>query len=321
PTVQSTLQINVRNTGAKGDGQTDDTAAIQEAITQVSKAGGGTVLVPDGVYRIDAVTSLRMANNVVLRLQSPNAQLKALPNAAARSAVVDFEGVSSAAIIGGTVIGERDVHRGSEGEHGMGVRMTASNNIVIDSVTAINAWGDGAYVGGNSKIVKFCNFTASDNRRQGLSITWAEDVTVINSVFKNTGGTSPQSGIDIEPNKGDTIRLVKITGSRFENNQGYGILVARIGAAVGSVIEKVTIENNTFSGNVTGGIAVTYATAEVVQNDGVTIQNNRLLETGRNAITLTTNTRNNKVINNTITGGGILDLGTDNVTTPNTISR
>src|SRR3954452_11472599 len=38
--------FNIQTFGAKGDGQTNDAKAIQEAINACSKAGGGTVLVP-----------------------------------------------------------------------------------------------------------------------------------------------------------------------------------------------------------------------------------------------------------------------------------
>ena len=48
---QSTSGIlNVRDYGAKGDGQSDDTAAFQRALDAAAKAGGGTVLAPRGVY-------------------------------------------------------------------------------------------------------------------------------------------------------------------------------------------------------------------------------------------------------------------------------
>jgi polygalacturonase len=40
--------------GRKGDGETDDTAAIQAAIDEVGGTGG-TVLVPKGTYMVDAV--------------------------------------------------------------------------------------------------------------------------------------------------------------------------------------------------------------------------------------------------------------------------
>jgi hypothetical protein len=42
--------LNVRDYGAKGDGQTDDTAAFQQALDAAAKAGGGTVLAPRGAY-------------------------------------------------------------------------------------------------------------------------------------------------------------------------------------------------------------------------------------------------------------------------------
>ncbi|WP_315822760.1 glycosyl hydrolase family 28-related protein [Paraflavitalea speifideaquila] len=41
---------NVRDFGAKGDGQTLDTAAIQAAIDACNSAGGGTVLIPVGDF-------------------------------------------------------------------------------------------------------------------------------------------------------------------------------------------------------------------------------------------------------------------------------
>jgi hypothetical protein len=42
--------LNVRDFGAKGDAQTDDTAAFQQALDASAKAGGGTVLAPRGNY-------------------------------------------------------------------------------------------------------------------------------------------------------------------------------------------------------------------------------------------------------------------------------
>lgn len=46
------FEVGVKATGAKGDGQTDDTAAFQAALNQAGAAGGGAVTVPTGRYAI-----------------------------------------------------------------------------------------------------------------------------------------------------------------------------------------------------------------------------------------------------------------------------
>jgi len=61
----STNSFNVRDFGAKGDGQTKDTAAIQKALDACVTNGGGTVIVPAGCYLIGSVV---MGSNTTLQL-------------------------------------------------------------------------------------------------------------------------------------------------------------------------------------------------------------------------------------------------------------
>lgn len=56
---------NIRDFGAKGDGKTLDSAALQAAIDQCTKDGGGTVMVPAGVFHI-GITELK--SNVTLHI-------------------------------------------------------------------------------------------------------------------------------------------------------------------------------------------------------------------------------------------------------------
>jgi len=57
PQPASTMIVNVRDEGAKGDGRTDDTVAIQAVVDAVGGTGG-TVYVPGGVYGINPTAIL-----------------------------------------------------------------------------------------------------------------------------------------------------------------------------------------------------------------------------------------------------------------------
>ena len=60
------LFFDVRSFGATGDGKTIDSPAINAAIEAASAAGGGTIVVPAGVYRC---FSIRVKSFVALFLQ------------------------------------------------------------------------------------------------------------------------------------------------------------------------------------------------------------------------------------------------------------
>src|SRR5690242_18022427 len=67
-----TRLYNVRDFGAKGDGKTLDTAALQAAIDACARDGGGTVLVPAGTFLI-GTTELK--SNVTLHLAASSTLL------------------------------------------------------------------------------------------------------------------------------------------------------------------------------------------------------------------------------------------------------
>lgn len=74
---QTTQVYNIMDYGATGDGRTDDTQAVQQAIDACSQAGGGTVLVPAGHTFL--CSPFKLASYVDLHL-APNSCLLANPD-------------------------------------------------------------------------------------------------------------------------------------------------------------------------------------------------------------------------------------------------
>ena len=243
----SSVVVNVKNTGAKGDGSTDDTAAIQRAIDAVA-GKGGTVLAPDGRYMVDAVTGkrLKLKGKMTLKLSAATT-LKVIANGATKYSVLTIADASDVTVVGGTLEGERYEHQGKTGEYGMGIRIgPGAAHITVSGLTSKNMWGDGFFVEGATSVT-FCSVVADHNRRQGLSVTEADGLVVTNSVFSNTSGTGPSAGIDLEPWKdSQKISNVRIVASKFLHNAGGGILV--LGKKGTNNISSVEITGNLFRG-------------------------------------------------------------------------
>jgi Glycosyl hydrolases family 28 len=67
PNLLGARTYNVRDFGAKGDGQTLDTAAIQSAIDACAADHGGTVLIPAGMFLIGTI---ELKSNVTLHISA-----------------------------------------------------------------------------------------------------------------------------------------------------------------------------------------------------------------------------------------------------------
>lgn len=63
---RTSVRIDPRLLGAKGDGNTKDTSAIQQALDRCAVLGGGEVVLADGVFRVG---TLRIGSNITLRIE------------------------------------------------------------------------------------------------------------------------------------------------------------------------------------------------------------------------------------------------------------
>ncbi len=242
---------NVKEAGAIGDSMTDDTDAIQSALDDHD-----SVYIPEGIYLIDIDKALQLNDNQILVL-SDKAILKAKPTATGFNNVIYIDGRDNVVVTGGRIVGDRHEHLGSTGEWGHGIFVRGgATNIHISHMHISDCWGDAIEIGDTEGMppaegVTIDNIVADGNRRQGLSITNAVNVVVRNSVFKNTNGTLPEAGIDIEPNKGCVTEDILIENVHCYGNQGVGIDLAGFfdyESFKNVTIVDTIVENNGYAG-------------------------------------------------------------------------
>ena len=321
--AEAATVVDVRTFGAKGNGATNDTAAIQKAINSLPSTGG-TVVIPPGTYGIDAVTTLKLRSNVTLQM-SPTTILGVIPNAAAHYEVLHIGGVSNVNVNGGVLWGDRLTHKATSGEHGFGVAILGASNVTVTGTASNNMWGDGFYVGNGptfgsslktrSTNIKLIDVTADNNRRQGISVTSGKDISIVRAKLTNTNGAAPSAGIDVEPNgKTDILQNISIVDTYTANNQGAGISLS-LGAILGTTTPiSITVTNHTDDGskqgmNISGGSGIIPGTVRVDNPIWKNSKTNALAIVGTDYRGFSTTVNNAKVVNaNTSAKGAAISV-------------
>jgi len=144
----------------------------------------------------------------------------------------------------------------------MTLRIVGCTNVDVSGVTLRDSGGDGIYIGRTQKQpycknVRIRDVVCDNHYRQGISIIGADGLHVENSVFKNTWGTPPSSGVDIEPNEADgRVRDIVFRNCLFADNYGDGIelFLAHLTQESGDV--SIRFENCRVTSSRGGGIRV-----------------------------------------------------------------
>jgi hypothetical protein len=259
-------------------GQGDATDLLQRMIN--TRAGRTPVRIPAGIYNIDAERSLRLPAGCTLELAAGTV-LRAIPNGAPGYAILLIDGVEGVTVRGGLLQGERDRHRGSTGEWGMGIRLNGARRVRVENVRISDCWGDGIYFGaGRGKrpcseiTVRGCELR--NNRRQAISVISCLGGTIENCTLAGTHGTRPGCGLDLEPNEGDRIGQLRVRGNRISGNAGDGIHVE----AEKGPIWDCSFEGNTCVENGGHGILMQRGAR------GLSLAHNRVHDNARNGIRL-----------------------------------
>ncbi|KQV16733.1 mannuronan epimerase [Pseudomonas sp. Root329] len=272
--------FNVQNFGAKGDGITDDTAAIQSAIDAAAAAGGGQVYVPTGTYIVsggeepsDGCLMLKsnvylygdgMGKTTVKVADGSDTKITGVIRSAYGEETHDF-GVSNL-----TIDGNRDHTTGKidgwfngyipgvEGHdsnvtldsveikdcsgYGFDPHEQTVNMVIKNSVSHGN--GLDGFVADFLSDSTFENNVAYDNDRHGFNVvTSTHDFTLTNNIAYNNGGNGivVQRGSENIPSPSN----ITITGGAVYGNGAEGVLI-KLSSDV--TVSGVDIHDNTSAG-------------------------------------------------------------------------
>jgi hypothetical protein len=207
--------------GLIGDGKTDNTDAFRRLLG----TGKRTIHIAAGDYvtgklTIPRDTILELDRGVILRDSG---------KLAGEDRVISIlEGDAQINGRGAKIVSNRRDYTSGEQRHGLFIY--GASNVLVDGLESSANGGDGFYIGGPagkpSQDVTLRNCAASNNRRQGLSITAGRRIEVIDCLFDHTVGTAPEYGIDLEPDLvNDPLDHIRIVRPRTEANRGGGILI------------------------------------------------------------------------------------------------
>ncbi len=223
---------NVRSYGAKGDGTTVDSAAIQAAINAASAAGGGTVYLPAATYVCGGVY---LASNVTLAGAGMGSTVLLLDPASTPGTNAWVIRVANGSTTAASWVTVRD--------------LTVDGNSAFFTNPTGKVYG--YYLGtGALGLVTDCAVTRVEIRNcptYGLDIVAAERVTVTDCWSHNNGGTlgtfNDASGYEIIAND------ITLVGCRADNNQVNGFSCG----ASGTPYYRVTLTACTAQANGSDG--------------------------------------------------------------------
>ncbi|MFC0665602.1 glycosyl hydrolase family 28-related protein [Azotobacter chroococcum] len=296
------MDFNVKDFGAKGDGRTDDTDAIQAAIDAAYKAGGGSVYLPAGEYRVSGGDkssdgALMIKNNVYMAGAGMGETVIRLVDGWGRNVTgmirsANGEQTHDYGISDLTLDGNRDNTSGRvdgfytgyiPGEDGADRNVTVArvevremsgygfdpheqtiNLTIRDSVAHDN--GLDGFVADYLIGSTFENNVSYANDRHGFNVvTSTHDFTLTNNVAYGNGG----NGLAIQRGMEDIAQPanILIDGGAYHDNALEGVLL--------KMTHDVTLQNTEVYGNGSAGVRLSGA-------EDVQILNNRIHDNAQN---------------------------------------
>lgn len=290
--------LDVHLYGAKGDGITDDTAAIQAAI----EAGGNNCrlkFLPNKTYLVSTITHDKV-NQI---WEAYGATIKQKPSL--NQALVTDSG-GGLTLLGGTY------DSGSQnGLSGVAFELGGINACVDVSFIATYAYG--VHGSGKSQIVFLnCRFSNTSTLANATSI-WIggtyTDVGVHNCYFAQSQDSANVGSIYFTATSGVTVGNIRVTGCYFESPSGQSVTIQAPDGT--TTIKNCLISGNNFKATGThwnGGISLDTVEDSTVVGNTIDTNGQSLLSGNIAGIEIVQCTRV-ACVGNTIIGGTVLNIG------------
>ena len=261
PTMAVGKTCNVRSFGAKGDGKTKDTVAIQKAIDRcTSGKGGGTVEVPDGTF---VIAPILLKSNMTLHLEK-GATLLGSPDRAdyplgrfarhptVQPLVSSFNAENIAITGEGTIDGNGKVWwdyvqgvnnasvLGTDHPRPMGVVFDHSKHIRMEGITVQNSgfWQIVPYYSDDLVFHNIRILAPKSPNTDGIDPFSSSDIT-IDHVYSSVGddNIAIKSGEIDSPGPDAPSRNITITDCTFDKGHGLSI-----GSEIAGGVQNVRAE-------------------------------------------------------------------------------
>ncbi|ADQ69135.1 glycosyl transferase [Halogeometricum borinquense DSM 11551] len=262
--------VNVKAWGAKGDGSTNDTQAIRDALSYLKEEGGGRLFFPAGTYVVcensgpEKTFDLTDKPNLEICGVGYASHIKAKDGVAegVDAGVVIFHGGENADIHDLRVDGRRSTQGKLSGSSDGGNFVQLGANSTLHNVWSVNSTGDGVETVGDGVSVSDCLFRNNEKR----------DIHIRGS---NTS----------------------VNDNLCENCQeGFAIKVGTATTEKGN-ISTVEITDNVIDNPVTGGISIGQKSAWATD---ATIVSNRIVDSGGHGIRSETAAKGLEIAGNTV---------------------
>lgn len=253
--VQSTFYksgiISVMDFGAKFDGITDDSDAIQAAINYVAGLGGGTILLPSNKTALIEKTILfDVGKNNITIMGRGTSVLKCGSNLVS-AAVLKVVGGKNIKLEGFQINGDRKNHISYNAQNDINnetmsthaIYLQQSSNVIISDIEINHASKDAIYINSNIAVndynpdivIEKCKF--DDSGRSSVVFIDCKNVIIRDSVSTD----AQNSHFDFEPNNANEI----VRNVIISHCQGIDIIksAAYCGIATKGILENIEISN------------------------------------------------------------------------------